>query len=87
MEFAGKGKLTHSMIDILPNYYGTAIRSNSGNLKIMKSNILQVFGSVRLQIVVPSIMLIALPGRIAGADTCKIKQRRPAQGNMAGAHL
>ena len=27
------------MIDILPNYYGTAIRSNSGNLKIMKSNI------------------------------------------------
>ena len=31
------------MIDILPNYYGTAIRSNSGNLKIMKSNILASF--------------------------------------------
>lgn len=37
---AGKGKLTHSMIDKLQNYYGIAIRSNSGNLAEMKSNVL-----------------------------------------------
>ena len=36
----GKGKLTDNMIDKLQNYYGIAIRSNSGNLEAMKSNIL-----------------------------------------------
>ena len=36
----GKGKLTDSMIDKLQNYYGIAIRSNSGNLKSMKRDIL-----------------------------------------------
>lgn len=36
----GKGKLTDSMIDKLQNYYGIAIRSNSGNLAEMKSNVL-----------------------------------------------
>ena len=36
----GKGKLTDSMIDKLHNYYGIAIRSNSGNLKSMKRDIL-----------------------------------------------
>ena len=36
----GKGKLTDSMIDKLQNYYGIAIRSNSGNLESMKKDIL-----------------------------------------------
>lgn len=35
----GKGRLTDSMIDKLQNYYGIAIRSNSGNLPAMKSAI------------------------------------------------
>ena len=35
----GKGKLTDSLIDKLQNYYGIAIRSNSGNLKGMKKSI------------------------------------------------
>ena len=35
----GKGKLTDSLIDKLQNYYGIAIRSNSGNLYGMKSSI------------------------------------------------
>ena len=35
----GKGKLTDVMIDKLQNYYGIAIRSNSGDLAAMKSNI------------------------------------------------
>ena len=34
-----KGKLTDSLIDKLQNYYGIAIRSNSGNLKGMKNSI------------------------------------------------
>ena len=38
--FGGKGKLTDSIIDKMQNYYGIAIRSNSGNLAGMKSNIL-----------------------------------------------
>ena len=36
----GKGRLTDSMIDKLQNYYGIAIRSNSGNLPAMKSAVL-----------------------------------------------
>ena len=36
----GKGKLTDNMIDKLQNYYGIAIRSNSGNLAEMKQNVL-----------------------------------------------
>lgn len=35
----GKGKLTNTIIDKLQNYYGIAIRSNSGDLKAMKSAI------------------------------------------------
>ena len=35
----GKGKLTDSMIDRFQNYYGIAIRSNHGNLVIMKKSI------------------------------------------------
>ena len=37
----GKGKLhvTDAMIDKLQNYYGIAIRSNSGDLEAMKSTI------------------------------------------------
>ena len=35
----GKRKLTDAMIDKLQNYYGTAIRSNSGDLEAMKSTI------------------------------------------------
>ena len=35
----GKGKLTDSLIDKLQNYYGIAIRSNSGDLSGMKSAI------------------------------------------------
>jgi len=35
----GKGKLTDSLIDKLQNYYGIAIRSNSGDLAGMKSAI------------------------------------------------
>ena len=35
----GKGKLTDNMIDKLQNYYGIAIRSNSGNLKAMESDV------------------------------------------------
>ena len=36
----GKGKLTDSMIDKMQNYYGIAIRSNTGDLEAMKKNIL-----------------------------------------------
>ena len=35
----GKGRLTDNMIDKLHNYYGIAIRSNSGNLSAMKTAI------------------------------------------------
>ena len=35
----GKGRLTDSMINRLQNYYGIAIRSNSGNLPAMRSAI------------------------------------------------
>lgn len=35
----GKGKLTNSLIDKLQNYYGIAIRSNTGDLSGMKSAI------------------------------------------------
>ncbi|XP_028392982.1 uncharacterized protein LOC114517447 [Dendronephthya gigantea] len=35
----GKGKLTNTLIDKLQNYYGIAIRSNSGDLKAMKAAI------------------------------------------------
>ena len=35
----GKGKLTDAMIDKLQNFYGIAIRSNSGDLEAMKSTI------------------------------------------------
>lgn len=37
--FGGKGKLTDAMIDKLQNYYGIAIRNNSGNLTAMKKAI------------------------------------------------
>ena len=36
----GKGKLTDSMIDKMQNYYGIAIRSNTGDLEAMKKSIL-----------------------------------------------
>ena len=36
----GKGKLTDSMIDKMQNYYGIAIRSNTGNLEAMTNNVL-----------------------------------------------
>ena len=36
----GKGKLTDTMIDKIQNYYGIAIRSNTGHLEAMKKNIL-----------------------------------------------
>ena len=36
----GKGRLTDAMIDKLQNYYGIAIRSNTGNLPAMKKAIL-----------------------------------------------
>ena len=32
----GKGRLTDAMIDKLQNYYGIAIRSNSGDITAMK---------------------------------------------------
>ena len=35
----GKGRLTDAMIDKLQNYYGIAIRSNSGDLTAMKKGI------------------------------------------------
>ena len=35
----GKGKLTDSVIDKLQNYYGIAVRNNSGDLQKMKTSI------------------------------------------------
>ena len=40
MSFGGKGKLTDGVIGKLQNCYGIAIRSSTGNLAEMKSNIL-----------------------------------------------
>jgi hypothetical protein len=42
----GKGKLTDSLIDKLQNYYGIAIRSNSGDLSGMRSAIMNVIINV-----------------------------------------
>ena len=65
----GKGKLTDSMIDKMQNYYGIAIRSNTGDLEAMKKSILaSLFHCASNMMSTLGTLLIVLLVKIVGAD-------------------
>jgi hypothetical protein len=74
----GEGKLTDNMIDKLQNYYGIAIRINSGNFKAMESDVVARLWHCTSMIKSHYIHIV-LEGRIASVATSMIRQMEQAQ--------
>ena len=64
----GKGRLTDSVTDSIQTYHGKAIRSNSGNVKVMQDSIWAIYyHTTRGVLMISIIIVLSVP--TLGANT------------------